>query len=65
MTRNFQNVKLKKLCDMYGIKLKFGSMIYPQANGQAEASNKPIFQNIKKNIEESNGKWLKEFHKVL
>ena len=51
----FQNVKLKKLCDMYGIKLKFVSVIYPQANGKAEASNKTIFHNIKKNTKGSKG----------
>ncbi|XP_062085522.1 uncharacterized protein LOC133791619 [Humulus lupulus] len=48
----FQNAKVQELCDTYKIKLSFASVTYPQGNGQAEASNKVIFANIKKNLED-------------
>ncbi|XP_062101025.1 uncharacterized protein LOC133806947 [Humulus lupulus] len=44
----FQNAKVQELCDTYKIKLSFTSVTYPQGNGQAEASKKFIFANIKK-----------------
>ena len=51
----FQNKKLKELCDIYHIKLNFASMSYPQSKGQAEATNKVILNNIRKNLEEEDG----------
>ena len=36
----FQNCKLKELCETYHVRLNFTSMSYPQSNGQAEATNK-------------------------
>ena len=47
----FQNNKLKELCDTYHIKLNFVSVSYPQSNGQAEATNKVILSIIKKSLE--------------
>lgn len=61
----FQNAKLKELCNTYNIKLNFASVSYPQSNGQAESTNKTIFNNIKKNLEDCKGKWLDELPKVL
>ena len=61
----FQNNKLKKLCDTYHIKLNFASVSYPQSNGQAEATNKAILNIIKKSLEQSKGKWVEELPKVL
>ncbi|XP_062100048.1 uncharacterized protein LOC133805917 [Humulus lupulus] len=61
----FQNAKVQELCDTYKIKLSFASITYPQGNGQAEASNKVIFANIKKNLEDKKGAWAEELPKVL
>ncbi|XP_062102879.1 uncharacterized protein LOC133813860 [Humulus lupulus] len=61
----FQNAKVQELCDTYKIKLSFASVTYPQGNGQAEASNKVIFANIKKNLEDKKGAWAYELPKVL
>ena len=61
----FQNAKLKELCDLYDIKLSFSSVSYPQGNGQAESTNKAIFGNIKKNLQEAKGKWLEELPAVV
>ena len=61
----FQNSKLKELCDTYHIRLNFASMLYPHSNGQAEAINKAILNIIKKNLEQSKGKWVEELPRVL
>ncbi|XP_062088909.1 uncharacterized protein LOC133795475 [Humulus lupulus] len=61
----FQNAIVQELCDTYKIKLSFASVTYPQGNGQAEASNKVIFANIKKNLEDKKGAWVEESPKVL
>ena len=61
----FQNSKLKELCDTYHIKLNFSSVSYMQSNGQEEATNKAILNIIKKSLEQSKGKWAKELPKVL
>ncbi|XP_062080706.1 uncharacterized protein LOC133785493 [Humulus lupulus] len=61
----FQNAKLQELCDTYKIKLSFASITYPQGNTQAEVSNKLIFANIKKNLEDKKGTWVDELPKVL
>lgn len=50
---------------MLKIKMSLASVGYPQGNGQAEASNKTIFNNVKKNLEEKKGRWLEELPKVL
>ena len=61
----FQNIKLKELCDTYHIKLNFASVSYPESNSQAEATNKAILSIIKKSLEQSKGKWAEELPKVL
>lgn len=53
------------MCDLYDIKLSFSSVSYPQGNGQAESTNKAIFGNIKKNLQEAKGKWLEELPVVV
>ncbi|XP_062119250.1 uncharacterized protein LOC133833000 [Humulus lupulus] len=62
---SFQNAKVQELCDTYKIKLNFASVTYPQGNSQAEASNKVIFANIKKNLEDKKGAWVEELPNVL
>uniref|UniRef100_A0A2N9G4H4 Uncharacterized protein n=1 Tax=Fagus sylvatica TaxID=28930 RepID=A0A2N9G4H4_FAGSY len=38
---------------------------YPQANGQAEVSNKVILDGVKKRLEEAKGKWVEELPSVI
>ena len=61
----FQNNKLKELCDTYHIKLNFAFVLYPQSNGQLEATNMAILNIIKKNLEQNKGKWAEELPRVL
>ena len=61
----FQNNKLKELCDTYHMKFNFAFVSYPQSNGQAKATNKVILNIIKKILEQSKGKWVEELWKVL
>ena len=61
----FQNSKLNELYDTYHIRLNFSSVLYPQSNGQTKATNKAILNIIKKNLEQSKGKWAEELPRVL
>ena len=61
----FQNNKLKELCNTYHIRLNFAFVSYSQSNGQAEATNKIILNMIKKSFEQSKGKWVEELPRVL
>ena len=40
-------------------------LAYPQSNGQAEATNKTIVNELKKRLETDKGKWTKELPNVL
>ncbi|XP_028110276.1 uncharacterized protein LOC114308806 [Camellia sinensis] len=55
----------RELCNMYRIRPYFSSPVYPQSNGQAQASNKVVLDGIKKHLEKAKGKWLKELPTVL
>ena len=39
--------------------------VHPQANGQAESSNKIIINNLKKKLGSKKGKWAEELPYVL
>uniref|UniRef100_A0A2N9H259 RNase H type-1 domain-containing protein n=1 Tax=Fagus sylvatica TaxID=28930 RepID=A0A2N9H259_FAGSY len=41
------------------------SLAYPQANGQAEISNKVFMDGIKKRLEQVKGKWVEELPSVM
>ena len=41
------------------------SVAYPQANGQAEASNKTILYGLKTRLEKAKGKWVDELPSIL
>jgi hypothetical protein len=47
-----------------GIQTKFVSVIHPQENGLAEATNKVILNGIKKKLEEAKGLWAELLHEV-
>ncbi|KAK1550949.1 hypothetical protein Q3G72_027475 [Acer saccharum] len=47
----FISYDFKNFCDKYAIKLSFSTPRYPQANGQAESTNKTIVTTLKKRLE--------------
>lgn len=53
----FSSQETKNFCHDLGIKHSFSSPYYPQANGQAEASNKAIINLLKKMLNNSKRKW--------
>jgi hypothetical protein len=61
----FEGKVFKGFCSDLGIRNFFSSPGYPQANGQAEVSNKVILDGIKKRLEEAKGKWVEELPSVL
>ena len=61
----FTGRTVEKFCSGNGIQLSFSSRIYPQGNGQAESSNKIIFECIKKKLEDRKGRWADELQNVL
>ena len=52
-------------CMEWGIKLTFSTPRYPQANGQAEATNKTIVSSLKKRLTQAKGAWADELPAVL
>ncbi|KAL5573453.1 hypothetical protein UlMin_023050 [Ulmus minor] len=61
----FNNLKIECFCEMYGITMNYSPVYHPQANRMAEATNKAIVGNIRRNLEDKKGVWLKELPKVL
>ncbi|CAN1215297.1 Gag-Pol polyprotein [Linum perenne] len=61
----FDSQVFKEFCDDLKINLRFASVAYPQANGQAEAANKLILQGLKKRVDGCKGVWVEELDHVL
>ncbi|XP_022852274.1 uncharacterized protein LOC111373911 [Olea europaea var. sylvestris] len=61
----FDNRKMRELCDELGIKKDFSTPHHPQANGQVEAVNKTIKYTLKRKLDASKGAWVDEFPHVL
>ena len=61
----FESKLFKGFCSDLGIRNFFSSPAYPQANKQAEVSNKIIIDGIKKRLEEAKGKWVEELASVM
>ena len=61
----FISKRTTDFCTAWGIKMITSTPIYPQANGQAESSNKIIVNNLKKRLDEKKGKWAEELPFVL
>ena len=49
--KQFDNPTLKEMCQELGIRKLFSTPGHPQANGQVEAANKTIKDNLKKKLE--------------
>ena len=61
----FNNLKVEGFCEMYGIRVNYSPVYHPQANGMAEATNKAVVGNMRRNLEDKKGAWLEELPKVL
>ncbi|KAL5560877.1 hypothetical protein UlMin_030624 [Ulmus minor] len=61
----FDSAGLKKLCSELGIKKHFSSVAHPQFNGQVEAVNKTIKQNLERKLEGLKSAWVEELPRVL
>lgn len=61
----FNNAGFQTFCQWYGITLQFSSRSYPQGNGQAEKTNRTIFDGVKWRLERRRGKWHQELQYVL
>ncbi|XP_057803713.1 uncharacterized protein LOC131019046 [Salvia miltiorrhiza] len=56
----FISADFQDFCRFWNIKLSFSTPRDPQANGQAESSNKTIMNTLKKRLEKAKGKWADE-----
>ncbi|CAL1384138.1 unnamed protein product [Linum trigynum] len=63
--KQFDCKKFVEFCDENGVILRFSSVAYPQANGQAEAANKSILRGLHTRLEGAKGRWVEELPSVL
>ena len=63
--KQFENASLADICEQLGISKTFAAPYHPQSNGQVEAVNKTIKENLKKKLESLKGAWVEEFPLVL
>ncbi|KAL5565893.1 hypothetical protein UlMin_029057 [Ulmus minor] len=56
----FDSAGLKKLCSNLGFHKHFSSVAHPQSNGQVEAVNKTIKNNLERKLNGAKGAWVDE-----
>ncbi|KAK1568798.1 hypothetical protein Q3G72_028909 [Acer saccharum] len=61
----FISFDFKNFCKKYAIKLSFSTPRYPQANGQAESTNKTIVNTLKKRLEAEKSQWAEKLPEIL
>ncbi|CAL5335299.1 unnamed protein product [Camellia sinensis] len=61
----FDGKLFRGFCEELKIEFYNSMPVYPQSNGQAEASNKTILDGLTKRLEKAKGKWAKELPNVL
>lgn len=61
----FISIRFQNFCEEWNFKLNFSTSQYPQANGQAESSNKTIMKTLKKRLSEAKGKYANELPGVF
>ncbi|XP_028063479.1 uncharacterized protein K02A2.6-like [Camellia sinensis] len=61
----FDGKIFRGFCEEYKIEFYNSTAAYPQANGQAEVSNKVVLDGLKKRLERGIGKWVEELPHVL
>ena len=60
-----RNQGFRDFCSNLGIRNQFSSPGHPQANGQAEVSNRILLKIIKTKLDDAKGAWPKELPNVL
>lgn len=63
--RQFVDRRLLAFYKELGITSVTSSVEHPQTNGQAEAANKAIVQELKRRLGEAKGRWVEELEQVL
>lgn len=61
----FDSKTFYKYCSDLGIKNIYSTLLYPQSNGQAEATNKAIVKGLKKRLKWTKRRWTEELPNVL
>ena len=61
----FNSRAFREFCSDLGIKNRYSTPVYPQSNGQAEATNKAIVNGLKKRLDGAKGRWAEELPNVL
>ena len=61
----FDSETFRKYCSDLGIKNRYSTPAYPQGNGQAEAVNKVVVNELKKRLDGAKGRWVEELPHVL
>ena len=61
----FDSKAFRRYCCELGITNRYLTPVYPQGNGQAEASNKVIVNGLKKRLDDTKGRWVDELPYVL
>ena len=61
----FDSRAFHEFCSNLDIKNKYSSPVYPQGNGQTEAVNKVIVNDLKRRLEGAKGNWAEELPNVL
>ena len=61
----FSAEEITLLCSAYGIRHNFSAPYHPQANAQAEATNKTLLAILKKRLEDTGRKWVEQLPPVL
>ncbi|XP_024164325.1 uncharacterized protein LOC112171360 [Rosa chinensis] len=61
----FNNNTLRDFVGQYGTTIRYASPAHPQTNGQVEAVNKIIKQNLKKRLDDAKSLWVEKLPEVL
>ena len=61
----FESKTFRRYCYELGITNRYSNLAYPQGNGQAEAINKVIVNGLKKRLDDTKERWVKELPHVL
>ena len=61
----FDSKAFRKYCSELCVKNRYSTLVYPQGNGQAEAVNKVIVNELKKRLDDAKGMWVEELPHVL
>ena len=61
----FNSRAFRKFCSDLSIKNRYSTLAYPQSNGQAEATNKEIMNELKKMLDGAKGKWVEKLPNIL